>query len=149
MAWGRLETHVNALLIHVNKRRFSSEIFDPDHPVSFSRKLKLLKSWFDKHKALAKFRVKINKLIKTMRELSGFRNDFLHALFENYDAEKKEITLKNLKYIGNDSFHITRRDFEIGKLIVFVRLVNEANRALAALTSKLFTRGAFERLEKS
>ena len=41
MAWGRLETHLDALLIHLNKRRFSKELFDPIHPISFSRKLAL------------------------------------------------------------------------------------------------------------
>jgi hypothetical protein len=149
MAWARLETHLNALLIHLNKRRFSKEIFDPQHPVSFSRKLRLLKEWFSRHKALKPYKREINKLATQMKTLSGYRNDYLHALFSAYDPAKTEVTLRGLHYVGGEKFHITRRDFSTHKLIVFGMTANSVNRSLAVITSALFTPGAVERLGKS
>lgn len=148
MAWARLETHLDALLIHLNKRQFSKEIFDPDHPVSFSRKLRLLKTWFGKQKALSKYKPAIDKLAKQLKTLSQARNSFLHALFSAYDAQKSEVTLRSLYYVGDEEFQITRRDFGTEKLIRFGLTVNSANRSLAVITSALFTLDAVEELRK-
>ena len=149
MAWARLETHLDALLIHLNKRQFSKEIFDPDHPVSFSRKLRLLKTWFGKHKALSQYKPTIDKLTTQLKTLSQARNGFLHALFSEYDDQKREVTLRSLYYAGNEEFHITRRDFGTEKLIRFGLAVNSANRSLAVITSALFTLDAVKELRKS
>ena len=89
MSWSRLETHLDALLIHLNKKRFSKEIFEPKHPVSFSRKLKLLKQSFAGHEALSHHKPAIDKLATQLKTLSEARNAFLHALFSEYDAKKK------------------------------------------------------------
>jgi len=148
MAWARLETHLDALLIHLNKRQFSKEIFDPEHPVSLSRKLRLLKAWFTKHKALSEYKPVIDKLVTQLKTLSQARNAFLHALFSAYDAEKSEVTLRSLYNAGNEEFHITRRDFSTEKLIRFGLTVNSANRSLAVITSALFTTNAVEQLRK-
>ena len=149
MAWARVETHLDALLIHLNKRRFSQEAFDPDHPVSFSRKLKLLKAWFGRHPALSPYKPAIDTLVTQLKALSKARNDFLHALFSAYDVEKSEITLRALYYAGKEEFHITRRDFGTQKLIGFGVAANSVNQSLAVITSALFTQDAVEQLGKS
>ena len=110
MSWARLETHLDALLTHLNKERFSKEIFDPKHPVSFARKLKLLKQWFGGRKALSHIKPQVDKPATQLKMLSEARNAFMHALFLGYDAEKDEITLRSLYYAGGDEFHIQRRD---------------------------------------
>lgn len=147
MAWARLETHLDALLIHLNKKRFSKEIFDPKHPVSFARKLKLLKQWFGGHKALSQTKPAIDKLVTQLKTLSEARNAFMHALFSAYDVEKDEITLRSIFYAGNDEFHIQRRDVGTAKLIRFALTVNSANESLAVITSALFTPTAIDQLQ--
>jgi hypothetical protein len=147
MSWARLETHLDALLIHLNKKRFSKEIFDPKHPVSFSRKLRLLKQWFGGHKALSHLKPQIDKLATQLRTLSEARNAFLHTLFSAYDEEKDEITLKSLYYAGRDEFHIQRRDVGTAKLIRFAVTVNSVNQSLSVITSALFTADAVELLQ--
>jgi hypothetical protein len=148
MAWARLETHLDALLIHLNKRRFSREIFNPNHPVSFSNKLKLLKQWFVKHKALSPHKHAVDKLVTRLKTLSAARNEALHAIFSAYDPKKDEITLRSLRYMGNDEFHIARREFSTTKLVSLAAAATNANRSLAAITSKLFTVSAVEQLQK-
>ena len=146
MAWGRLETHLDALLIHLNKPQFSAKLFDPDHPVSFSRKLKLLKVWFGRHKALSENKNAIDKLIPQFKTLSETRNAHIHSLFAAYDVEKQEITIRSIKYAGMSEFHIMKRDFGIEKLIRLTVAINRANRSLAVITSTIFTYDAVERL---
>src|SRR5208282_1755287 len=119
MAWGRLETHLDALLIHINKRSFSVELFDMDHPRSFSRKLRLLKKWFRKHKALVNYVPAIDKLVSQLKKLSELRNSYFHALFSDYNSDKDEITLRGLEFVGDDKFHSTRTDLGTQKLIQF------------------------------
>jgi len=148
MAWGRLETHIDALLIHLNKRRFSTELFDQIHPVSFSGKLKLLKVWFERHKALSENKHAIDKIVVKLRTLSEARNGFMHALFSAYDQDKKEITIRSLRCKGKDELQIIRRDFGIEKLIQLSVAINMENKSLSLITSVLFTSSAIEQLEK-
>jgi hypothetical protein len=53
-AWARLEQQVEAILLHVNKREFSEDLFC-EHTVSFTKKLSILKPWFKKHEALLQY----------------------------------------------------------------------------------------------
>jgi hypothetical protein len=145
MSWARLEIHLDALLIHLNKRRFSKELFDEDHPVSFSRKLRLLKRWF-RHKALAEYKPAIDKLSGQMKMLSARRNEYLHALLSAYDAKTDEITLRSIHYAGNDEFRIQLHTLNTKKLASFAAAATNTNRALAVISLALFTRDAIERL---
>jgi hypothetical protein len=147
MAWGRLETHLNALLIHLNKRQFSRELFDEDHPVSFSRKLRLLKRWF-RHKALVEYKPAIDKLASQMKILSERRNEYLHALLSAYDAKADEITLRSIHYAGNEEFHIRRHTLSTRKLASFAAAATNTNKALSVISSALFTRNAVAQLQR-
>src|SRR5215469_7794592 len=54
--WGRLEQQIDTIILQINKRHHSSEVralFDPEHPVSFRKKIQLLKKYFNQHPALA------------------------------------------------------------------------------------------------
>lgn len=148
MAWARLETHLDALLIQINKRRFSQEIFDPAHPVSFSKKLRLLKKWFGRHEALSHSKSAIDTLARQLKTLSDDRNSFMHALFSAYNQEKSEITLRSISYVGNEEFHIAHRIVSTKALIRFGVIANSANQSLAVITSALFTADAVESLGK-
>jgi hypothetical protein len=122
------------------------ELFDEDHPVSFSRKLRLLKRWF-RHEALAEYKPAIDKLSAQMKILSARRNEYLHALFSAYDVETDEITLRSIHYAGNDEFHIQRKTLNTKKLVSFAAAATNTNGALAVVSSALFTRDAVERLQ--
>lgn len=50
MAWARLEQHLDAVLLQVNKKRFSESLYR-EHPGTFIGKVRLLKDWFNKHPA--------------------------------------------------------------------------------------------------
>jgi len=139
MAWSRVETHLDALLIHINKRSYSREIFDPKHPIAFSRKLELLRKWFRKHRNLRHLETAIDALAVTLKALSKQRNEYIHALLSDYSEDSDEIILRSIQYIGNDTFHVGHRTFGTRNLVAFAAASTHANFALSEITSKLFT----------
>lgn len=149
MAWARLEIQIEALLIQINKKSISAELFDPKHPISFSRKLRLLKKWFGRHKLLAEHSKIMDSFITRMRKLSALRNDYFHALLSVYDAKENTVTLRTLHYVGKDEFHIARREFGPQQLVSFAAAATRINNALWEITRQLFTEDALERLRKS
>lgn len=149
MAWARLETQVDALLIHINKKSISAELFDPDHPISFSRTLKLLKKWFQRHKLLSEHSRVMDGFVTRMRRLSAARNDYFHALLSAYDAEQDTVTLRSVHFIGDDTFHIARHEFGTKQLLSFAAATTIINNALWDISRQLFTEDALARLRKS
>jgi hypothetical protein len=149
MAWARLETQVDCLLIQINKKSISAELFDPDHPVSFSRKLRLLKRWFRRHELLSEHAPVIDEFVARMQKLSAVRNDYFHALLSAYDAKEDVVTLRNIRFIGKDQFHIARRKCSGKQLTSFAAAVTVLNNGLWEITRQLFTRDALGRLRKS
>jgi len=149
MAWARLELQVEALLIQINKKSISPELFDPDHPISFSRKIKLLNKWFRRHKLLAEHSEVMAGLVRRMQELSGLRNEYFHALLSAYDAKEDVITLRTVRFLGKDEFHLARRDFGTKQLLSFAAAASIINNGLWEITRQLFTEDALVRLRKS
>jgi hypothetical protein len=148
MAWARLETHLDALLIQINKKSFSHDIFDPVHPISFSRKLDLLNKWFRRHGALSGLHPAVEKLSSQLKTLSKDRNQFLHALFSAYSLDSGEITLRSIYYTGKESFELRRQTFRAERLVHFAMTVNSANESLWSISSSLFTPRGVELLRK-
>jgi hypothetical protein len=148
-AWSRLETHIDAALIHINKPQYSVDLFDMDHPISFARKLKLLKRWFGQHKAPSEHKDDLRALAIRLKALSSDRNILFHSLFSAYDADKMEITLRSISYEGNGLFHLAQREFSTRILIRFGQAANAENRALYAITSQIFTSDIVAQLKKS
>src|SRR5436853_427650 len=69
VSWARLEQHVDLILIQVNRPDRSRALFDPNHPIAFSRKMRLLKKWMEHHPEFSKLS-SILQLIDDMTALS-------------------------------------------------------------------------------
>lgn len=146
-AWARLEQQIDAILMHVNKAEFSKELFDPEHPVSFKRKLRLMKAWFNKHPALAPYKDDVQTLISKAKVLAPHRNTYLHSIFEGYDAGTDVLTFRSLKYQGNSDFKVTRTRAKREAVEALAELSTKSNRFLwRAVSRRLFTDDAVRRL---
>ena len=106
MAWARLETQVDALLIHVNKASHSKEIYSPDHAKGFEGKLELLKKWFKNHPELKPMAEDMRAAVTGLKKLSKIRNQTLHAIFERYDADQQRLHFMAVKYEGKGTFRV-------------------------------------------
>lgn len=149
-AWARLEQLIDAILIHINNIQFSKKLFDPEHPVSFRKKIKLLKRWFNKHPALAEHTDDIRTITSRLKELAEHRNTYLHSIFEAYDPVTKTLALHSLKFLGDDTFHAKSEKVTLEAIETFADLTIKANRYLwHCVAQPLFTPDAVKRLETS
>lgn len=144
--WSRLEQHIDAVLIHVNNRGHSETIFDPDHPVSFQKKIKLLKRWSNQHPALAPLKEDIRALISKMKELSAHRNNLIHGVVESWDAAKQTCVFRTLKYTGDDEFSISTHEYTVEGVEEVSEIIAISNRYLAKISRAIFTTDALSQL---
>ncbi len=148
MAWARLELHLDAVILHVNKKDHSEELYR-EHPVSFDKKIDVVKRWFNQHPALLQHKDSMRELTRTFRILSKqARNPLIHSLFASYDAGKKELTLQNIRYMGDDNFKIREETISIEFVHALHRAINDGNRFLGIISRELFSPDAVKRFEK-
>jgi hypothetical protein len=105
-SWARIEQQVETILIQINKSHHPSgakTLYDPNHPVSFSKKIQLLKKYFNQHPTLAPFKEGMREITTRLLSLSQIRNSYLHAIVEDYDESEQAVTLNSIKFQGSDT----------------------------------------------
>lgn len=146
-AWARLEQQVEAILLHVNKREFSGDLFC-EHPVSFTKKLAILKSWFKQHKALSQYNGPFLEIASKLWALADERNLYLHSVLESFDPQSNKAIFHRILPKGNDEFKLVINVVPLENISSFVEVVNLTNRYLWSVSQDLFTPAAISRLEK-
>lgn len=147
-AWARLEQQVEAILLHVNKKEFSDALFAV-HPVSFTKKLKILKPWFKKHQVLSEHKETMLEITSKLWELAEERNLYLHSILEGFDVQSKIVVFHRILPKGSDEFKFLMSEVPLERISSFVDVVNCTNRYLWSLSQKLFTPEVVSQLEKS
>lgn len=144
-AWARFEAHLDAILIHVNAEAHSRKIYNRDHPITFDRKVKLLKRWFNQHPGLSHLKEDMRRISSTSKELSRMRNQFLHSVLEDWDAVKQVVRFKECRWTDSH-WEVTSFDWTIPGLQGFGDNMDNGNRALESISRELFTLDGLERL---
>jgi len=150
-AWARLEQQIDMIIIQVNKAQHSTEtreLYDPEHPASFSRKIKVLKKYFNQHPALKAHKAAMQDFTPKLKKLSQHRNACVHAILEAYDSATDTIKLNSIKFEGNDTFTATDRTLAISTIQALAVNINQANRFLTTISAALFNPDALEQLGK-
>jgi hypothetical protein len=139
MAWARLEAQVDALLIHVNQARHDPKLYNPNHPIGFRSKLKLLKTWFNKHPPLKPLAAEMREAVTCLKNLSTNRNLLLHAIMDSYDPTSERVDFTSTKSEGDDTFRIRAYSATLQDLETATAQVIQVNELLwRSITSKVF-----------
>lgn len=146
--WTRLEQHIDAVLIHVNNREHSASIFAPDHPVSFQKKIGLLKRWFNQHPALANLTTDIRELTSRLKFLSQHRNNLIHGVVESWDPATKTAVFRTLKFNSEDEFSLSIHNYTVTGIVTVSDLIAMSNHYLSKISRVIFTPDALEQLRK-
>jgi hypothetical protein len=146
-SWARLEQHLDALLVHVNKAA-EAEIYNAEHPISFQGKIKLLKNWFNKSAGLSRLSGEMRYLTSSIKKLTPHRNLYLHSTVEDWNATDQVATFNSMKYEGNDEFQLKRVVVPLSAIKAFARLANTSNRYLATISKAVFEADALKRSQK-
>ena len=149
--WARIEHHIDALIVQVNKPQHDEKLFEP-HPVSFGKKIDLLKRWFNQYPPLAEYTEDIRWFTSRMKGLAQTdpskaisRNLLLHAIPASYDADKQELVLHHMKWVG-DMIHSRHVTVNMSQLAAFSEALRLANGFLASITKELFTEDGYARI---
>lgn len=151
-SWARIEHHIDALIVQINKPQHDERLFEP-HPVSFVKKIDLLKKWFNQYPPLAEYTADMRWFTMRMKELAQDRPDWisrnllLHAIPASYDGEKQELLLHHMKWEGDmiRSRHIT---VKMSQLATFSDMVQMGNEFLGLITSELFTTEGYAKISR-
>jgi hypothetical protein len=146
--WARMEQHIDAILIHLNQPRHSENLCDPDHPIGFRQKIKLLKRWFNQHPALAKHREAIRKITSDLLVLSKTRHMLLHSILDAYDPRTKTATFRSIKPKTQMTFTVYKHTGTVDNLVAFADRTRNVYLRLARISPQLFMPDAIELLRR-
>jgi hypothetical protein len=151
-SWARMEQHIDAILVQINKEQHSDEfldLYDERHPGTFDTKIKMLRRYFNKHPALAQYTDTVIDCATGLKRLSKDRNELLHGVLEDYDPTKSLIMINGMQYRPATKDFLNRHQaFPAAKLEAFANLVNRAHYALCDVSKELFTQDAVARLRR-
>ena len=151
-SWARMEQHIDAILIQINKKDHSDEIddlFDPRHPGNFDQKLRLLRRYFRGHPVLTGHTKTINILADGLKKHSSDRNNILHGILEDYlPGTDPEMILHGVKPARKGNLNFRRSHFPLERLQQLADLINTGHYALCDISKELFTEDAVARLQR-
>jgi hypothetical protein len=139
-AWARMELMLDIILLHINKASESPEIYDPEHPVSFKRKLKLMKRWL-KHPKLAPGRNIFRKSLAILKTLADTRNDVLHSHITSFDPQTGRIGFLSLRFLGDDNFQMQSGEYSVERLQALLEMATKSTLALTELADLVMPHG--------
>jgi hypothetical protein len=148
-SWSRLETHIDVLLVQINKRQFSAALHNTDHPISFTGKIKLLKKWFNQHPVLKPYADNVRELTSRLKSLSNERNTYLHSIIESYNPVTQTVVFRYLISIKNDNFKLGTATVPLDRIHGETRMISLSNKFLWTISREIFTDNAIARLGKS
>ncbi|MER9963067.1 hypothetical protein NKJ72_19260 [Mesorhizobium sp. M0045] len=154
-AWSRMEHHLDALIIQVNKPDHSEVLFET-HPVSFSKKIDLLKKWFNKYPPLRGYKTDMRELTSRLKilanhdgkEIALSRNILLHAIPASFNADKGEIVLHHMKMLPDGNIRSRHITVSLTNLAAFFDMVQLSNVFLGTITQEMFTLEGYEKIRK-
>ncbi len=142
-AWGRMEQHIDALLIQINKQDHSSkalDLYDEHHPRQFVDKIRMLDEFFTKHPALAPYKATVHDFTTGLRKLAIERNELMHGIVEEYDPAARRVYCNGVRYRKSTNDFLNRRQsYFLARLEALFVMTNKAHYGLCAVSKELFT----------
>ena len=147
-SWARMEHMIDALLVHLNKEAYAQELYEPDYPRNFKKRVELLQRWFKGHPELKPHADAMESVLPKMKTTAHTRHLLAHGSIDSYDATTREITFKSIQPRGNDSFSAQTETLHINGVYAVAELANAGNKFLAALAMEIFGPNADERFQR-
>lgn len=139
-SWARMEQHIDAIIMQVNKPSNNHDLFDPDHPKPFGDKIKRLKRLFAHHPDLLEYSPTVDDFSRGLLELAEERNALLHGVLEDFNKANDTFTLNGCRYRKRENdFHHRHQVIPVQRLRELCRLTNIAHYGLCEISKELFT----------
>lgn len=137
LCWARMEQHLNLLILAVNRKHYSPALYSDTHPAAFKRKIKLLKTWFNKHPPLQVRKEDFADFTGHLKEMAKIRNILAHGILESIDSRKGTAVFRSIGSKENGKFEMTCTTIPLAVISRLAYLSNVANTYLTDITHKL------------
>jgi hypothetical protein len=112
-------------------------VHDPDHPIGFKKKIKLLKRWFNRHPALV------------VLSLSNTRNTFLHSILDSYDPKTQTAIFRSLQAKTDHTCEFHKSVGTLENLLRFAEAAQRAHLQFVSISAPLFAPDVIARLRSA
>lgn len=147
--WGRLEQHLDTLLISVNKEAFSKGAFTKTPSTSFRLKLDLFKRWFVKDPRFSELADLARPLWRYLCKLSDDRVLLAHSNLQEFvEGPPSRMIVINV-HVEGENVRMSRGDWTQGQLIDFFQKIQKANRGLAEISHRYLNPDFLRSLEST
>ena len=127
-AWARMEHMLLALVIHINKKKTSEHLYDPDPVSKFKELIKLLRKWIKCHEDYKSLEIAGTKIMfSELIEVATNRNILAHGKIETIDPNSQLIRLKSLKRTGKNQWEARDIDLHFDAIKAITTWANLAN----------------------
>jgi hypothetical protein len=141
--WARLETHIDATILHLNRQEFYPGVswVDGIHPIRFPDKLAKLKKLFAWHPAINSMHKDIVNICSAMVVMSDTRNILAHSVLEYIDdqPESPEIIFNSFKLKNDGGVSLSVHKISFKALGSFGKHLDDLNYTMACITSDVFS----------
>lgn len=137
LAWGRMEQHLNLLIMTINREHNSPRLYEKKHPQQFTEQIRVAGKWFDEHPALVGWKEDFKKFTTYLEEMAEPRNTLAHGVLEALDASSGRAIFKSVKRKKGGGFKIYRKEIAFKIFPRMIVMANAANTVLSVLTHQL------------
>jgi len=148
--WARLEQHLDALLITLDKQEFFVERLKRRPDSSWAQKVDLFRRWFSQHEQLKQLVPTANRLSANFKNAGLDRNMLLHSNCIDF-VEGPPSKIVALYIRGNKAGNIEqkRAEWTCAQILEFANVVANLNKELQNITSVVLTEAFLSSLGKS
>jgi hypothetical protein len=137
--WARLETHIEAVTLFLNRQEHSNStlnLHQPRHPSSTWDKIKLVRKYFNRHPALRTHKANADRVCERLLQMALDRNELLHSIVEDY--ANGHVTINGIFVKPDTTSSIKRSIVPLPNFGALARQINDVNAELSKLSQFLF-----------
>jgi hypothetical protein len=137
--WGRLEQHLTALLLSINKEEHGPETYRAVPNAEFKRKLEIFQQWFVKDERLSEHRDKATRLHTALKNANQDRQSLFHANIQEFtEGPPPTVRFMHLRTKG-DRVLMAPSEWTEEQILGFARGAAGLNRGLHTITRAVLT----------
>jgi hypothetical protein len=141
LRWGRLEQHLDALLLTVNKEAHGPAVFRDMPNTSFRMKLDLFHDWFVKDRRFVQFHERARRLKTSLKQAARDRQVLFHSNCDGFEeGPPPALRLVNMHLKGEHVIQ-ARYAFSEEKLLHFAAGTQRLNVGLHSFTEEILRPG--------
>ncbi len=149
LTWGRLEQHLDMLLISINKEDHTTGKYLPTPNTSFQMKIDRFKDWFVKDQRFSRYHDVGRALATRFKNAAADRTILTHCNLQEFiEGPPAKMVIRNI-LIKSDEVHMNRAEWTEEAINSFAKNLRGMNTVLKGVSDEVLTPDFLESLRVS